>query len=383
MLRSALIAVCLAGLLGGTYGLAQQAAPSRFYVRPIEPPDPPLPSEAESSAVTRFSFVVYGDTRSPVDGRAPQPDHGVVIDRMLAKIRERASTPFPIRFVLQTGDAVTRGAETAQWSSFTPLIEKLTRGAGLPYFFTLGNHDVPSADAGRTLGLHHTLSAMSKLVPPEGSPRRLSGTLAYAFGFGSLFAIAIDSNTASDRTQLAWVTDQLELLDRTRYRHVVAFFHHPILSSGPHGGSASGRSAAGGDSVEAQTADMRNLYQPLFRKHHVRMTLTGHDHLFDHWIERFMDRGTAYRMDHVVTGGGGAPIYTYRGEPEVAGYLAAGAGQNIRLDHPMRPGATAAENPHHFVIVQVDGDRLSLEVVGIGPGEFQPYRGRSRVELNE
>ena len=386
MLRPApIVAVCLASLFAGVHGFAQPPAAPRTFgsVRPVEPPESPLPSEVESSAVTRFSFVAYGDTRSQVDGRALQPDHSLVIDRMLATIGALRSTPFPIRFVLQTGDAVTNGADSAEWPSFTPLIEKLTRGAGVPYFFTLGNHDVRSGDFGRALGLQNTLAAMSKLVPAEGSPRRLNGYLTYAVGFGNLFAIAVDSNIASDKKQLAWVTHQLEQLDRTRYRHVVAFFHHPMLSSGPHGGNAPGPSAAGGDSVEPASAAMRNLYEPLFRKHHVRMTLTGHDHLYDHWIERYADKGTAYRIDHVVTGGGGAPIYTYRGEPEVTGYLAAGANQNVRLEHPMKPGSTAAQNPHHFVVIQVDGDQLSLEVVGIGPDEFKPYRGASRVQLSD
>ena len=137
------------------------------------------------------------------------------------------------------------------------------------------------------------------------------------------------------------------------------------------------------DNVEAQTAAMRTLYGPLFRKHHVRMTLTGHDHFYDHFVERYVDSGVAHRMDHVLTGGGGAPIYTYRGEPEVRAYLAAGADQNVRVEHIMKPGATAAENPHHFVVIKVDGDRLSLELTGVGPTAFTPYNGRASFELND
>ena len=72
------------------------------------------------------------------------------------------------------------GTEGAQWNvSFAPVIERLTAGtANVPYFLAAGNHDVTSGPAGdplRALGLHNTLAAMSKLIPPEGSPRRLSG----------------------------------------------------------------------------------------------------------------------------------------------------------------------------------------------------------------
>ena len=33
------------------------------------------------------------------------------------------------------------------------------------------------------------------------------------------------------------------------------------------------------------------------------------------------------------------------------------------------------ENPHHFVVVRVDGDQLSLEVVGTGETTYTPYPG--------
>jgi hypothetical protein len=255
--------------------------------------------------------------------------------------------------------------------------------AGLPYFFTAGNHDVALSGDSRAAGLRNVFSALSNLMPPEGSARRLNGYPTYAFGYGQLFGIAIDSNIAGDAAQLAWVTRQLEQLDRTRYRHIILFFHHPLFSSGPHGGVAPGLPARVDDNVERQTAAIRTLYAPLFRRFHVRMTLAGHDHLYDHWIERYADGGRTYRRDDLVTGGGGAPIYTYRGEPDVHAYLAAGARQQVRLEHPMRPGLTPAENPHHFVIVQVDGDRVALDVIGTGPAVYKPYGQSSGIQLND
>jgi hypothetical protein len=183
--------------------------------------------------------------------------------------------------------------------------------------------------------------------------------------------------------QLAWVTDQLEHLDRSRYRHIIAFFHHPIFSSGPHGGVTPGPTGpATDDNVERQTASVRALYAPLFRRFHVRMTIAGHDHLFDHFVERYSDGGIDYRRDDVITGGGGAPTYRYRGEPEIEKYLAASAAQNVRVEHIMKPGTTPTENPHHFVVVQVDDEHLSLEVFGVGPTRYVPYNGQSRLKLD-
>jgi hypothetical protein len=345
--------------------------------RPIAPPDRPLPPEDASAAAARFSFIAYGDTRGQADGLELQTAHASVVNTMIEKIQSLASTPFPVRFVVQSGDAVVSGRDGRAWNvSFAPIIERITRGAGVPYFLAVGNHDVtgmPPGDPGRMLGLHNALSAISKLVPPEGSPRRLSGYPTYAFGFGNVFVIALDSNIAADVVQLAWVTDQLEHLDRSRFTHVIAVFHHPVFSSGPHGGPT----------IEPQTLAMRTLYEPLFRHHHVRMTITGHDHLFDHWVQRYDDQGVTYRMDDIVTGGGGAPTYIYRGEPNLEAYLAVGASQGVRVEHLAKPGVTAVDNPHHFVVVQVDGNSLWLEVAATGGVNMAPYNGRSRIALTD
>jgi hypothetical protein len=400
--RGVQASVCLAFALSAVL-IAQQpavqsppAATAWAVVRPIEPPATPLASEAVSAAVTTFSFIAYGDTRSsgapdePGDGDIVHPEHSRIVDRMIAKSRELASTPFPVRFVLQSGDAVLRGPTAAMWNvSFTPIIERLTRDANIPYFFSVGNHDVtsmPPGDPQRALGLHNTLTAMSKLLPPEGSPRRLNGYPTYAFGYGNAFFIALDSNIASDAVQLAWVTDQLEHLDRARFRHVVAFFHHPPFSSGPHGGASAtpmpGTGQKAPDRLEPQTVAIRSLYVPLFRKHHVALLVCGHDHLYDHFVEHYVDAGVVHRMDSLVTGGGGAPIYSYVGEPDLRAYVTANAAQGVRVDHLVKPG-TPDENPHHFVVVQVDGDRLSVEVVGTAPAPYTPYHGSAKFALSD
>jgi 3',5'-cyclic AMP phosphodiesterase CpdA len=348
-------------------------------VKPIEPPAHPL-SEADSAGITKFSFLVYGDTRSGAvgDGTVVHPIHSAVMDTMLATVKARQQTDSPVRFVLQTGDAVLSGATGRMWNvSYTPIIERLTQGADIPYFLTAGNHDVAVARPGdpiRQLGLHNMLTAMSKLIPAEGSSRRLNGYATFAVGYGNVFIIAIDTTIADDPLQLAWVTKVLQELDRRRFSHVFAFQHYPPFSSGPHGGVGI---------VEPQTLAIRTLYMPLFRRHHVRLILAGHEHLLEHWVERYTDAGRDYRIDAIVTGGGGAPIYTYRGEPDQTAYVAAGAPQNVRLEHLVTPGRTIAENPNHFVLVEVDGDRLSIEAIAAGNAPFTPYNGRSKTELTD
>jgi hypothetical protein len=362
------------GVLVGAAVLSAEQAP--VVVQPIDPSGVSLPTEEESAAVTRFSFIAYGDTRGQADGSAPQIEHGKIVDRMIGVIAERASSRFPVRFVVQSGDGVTAGSNAEQWNvSFTPLIERLVREGGVPYFLAVGNHDVtarPIDDPQRQPGLRNTLSLMSRIYPPDGSSRRLDGYPTFAFGYGNVFVLCLDSNIGADRPQLEWTRQQLEGLDRTRYRHVVAVFHHPVFSSGPHGGPI----------LERQTAAFRLLYMPLFRQHHVRMVITGHEHLFEHWVERYADATGSHRIDQLVSGGGGAPIYAYRGEPDLAEYLAAGEASKVSVEHMVKPGPTVIDNPHHFVVVRIDGERISVEVFSTAPKGFRPY-GQRVIELDD
>jgi hypothetical protein len=337
----------------------------------IVPALTPLPAEAASANVRRFSFIVYGDTRGRRDGVEVQYEHSLVVDAMVRTIESMKTGPDPVRFVLQSGDAVVNGRDPKQWNvSFVGLINRITGGAGIPYFLAPGNHDVTGsadlASPGRREGLTNYLRAMSALIPPDGATRRLAGYPTYAFGYGNTFVIALDSNIPEDSTQLAWVRSQLEGLDKRRYTNIISFFHHPPLSSGPHGGAI----------IERPTASIRARYMPLFRKHGVDLIVTGHEHLFEHWVERYRDStGRPRRMDQIVSGGGGAPLYAYTGEPDLRPYVAASPADSIRLTHLVRPGMDPGDNPYHFIVVHVDGERMWLDVIGVDWGRgFRPYR---------
>ena len=342
-------------------------------IQAISPATHPLPPESESWEVTQFSFIVYGDTRGRRDGKEIQYEHSMVVDSMIENIRKRDTTLFPIRFIMQTGDAVVDGGDARQWNkSFVGLINRLTTEGGLPYFLAPGNHDVTDARAltstNRQQGLRNYLAAVGNLIPPDGAPRRLDGYPCFAFGYGNSFFIALDSNIAFDKTQLKWLVGQLEALDRERYPNVFTFFHHPVFSSGPHGGST----------VEAPTSELRKRFMPLFRKHHVTAIFAGHEHLFEHWVERYQDKaGHDFRIDQVVTGGGGAPLYGHSGEPNLADYVKAGKPEKVQVKHLVRPGPRSGDTPYHYVIVQVDGNQIRLEVIGVDWGkDFRPYQSR-------
>jgi hypothetical protein len=345
-------------------------------VQAIKKPKDPLPLEEDSVHINQFSFIVYGDTRGRRDGKQEQYEHSLIIDSMLSNIKKLSTTPFPVRFVLQTGDAVVNGRDPKQWNnSFVSLINRITTDGRIPYFLAPGNHDVTGAQSltnkERREGLTNYLQAVAHLIPPDGAVRRLNGFPTFAFGYGNSFFLAIDSNLSANKTQLDWVTDQLHDLDRKRYTNLFAFFHHPPYSSGPHGGS----------NLEAPTASLRTNYMPLFRRHHATALFAGHEHFFEHWVERYQDAKTnKYRMDVIVTGGGGAPLYGYRGEPRLTDYIGTNKVENITVEHLVRPGPKPGDNPYHYVIVRVDGSRLTYEVVGIDWGaDYKPYQSNKVV----
>ncbi|HEV7994572.1 MAG TPA: metallophosphoesterase [Gemmatimonadaceae bacterium] len=369
--RRSALAVIFAGIapFTSTSSARAQAAPAPEVAVASLAPVAPLPSEAATAGVTKFSFIAYGDTRGRHDGVELQAEHALVIESMLATIKRSAAAGDPIRFVLQSGDAVLNGSIAAQWTvSYVPLINRLTREGGVPYFLSVGNHDVGNStdltDARRVAGLRNYFAANAALIPPNGSPRRLANYPTFAFGYGNTFFIAFDSSIPNDSAQFAWVRSQLERLDRKRYVNVALFFHHPAFSSGPHGGSR----------IESQAASIRARWMPLFRTHHVRLLLTGHEHLFEHWVERYADATGKHRIDQIVSGGGGAPLYGYVGEPDVTAYLRADTASKVTLEHLAKPAIDPGANPFHYVVVHVDGSRLWVEVIAADWGRgFAPY----------
>src|SRR5262249_37183014 len=129
-----IIAISLCTSLQFVSGAAPVQQPADT-VRAIPAPAKPLPPEDQTAAVTRFSFIAYGDTRSTEDGSAPQPIHTRLVDSMLQSIQRLQTSEFPVRFVLQSGDAVTNGRIAGQLNtSFVDNVSRLTQEGNVPYY---------------------------------------------------------------------------------------------------------------------------------------------------------------------------------------------------------------------------------------------------------
>jgi 3',5'-cyclic AMP phosphodiesterase CpdA len=235
-----------------------------------------------------FTFAVIGDNRSGDD----------VYRELIKQSMQRRPD-----FVINTGDMV-RSAEETYWTNFWELSKPII----VPYFLTVGNHDVHDAKSEELY---------KKQVDLPGNK------LYYSFTAGNSLFIVLDSNIPGQEKkiigkQYKW----LELaLSNSGYKHKFVFVHHPLypeLGIGEHYGA----------SIDRYPGE-RDRLQTLFVKHKVTIVFCGHEHLY---LRKMVDGVT-----HIITGGGGAPLYA---DEKEGGF-------------------------YHFILITVDGDRVSGEVIDI------------------
>jgi hypothetical protein len=117
-----------------------------------------------------------------------------------------------------------------------------------------------------------------------------AGAGHYSVELGSWHVISLDSNldATAHAAQLAWLKDDLA---RHPARCTLAYWHHPLYSSGAHG----------------SIAHMRDVWQALYQAG-AEIVLSGHDHVY----ERFAPQDADGRFDpargirQFVVGTGGA-----------------------------------------------------------------------------
>lgn len=210
---------------------------------------------------TPFTFVVWGD--SGVGGTGQWQ-----IATLLA-----AQNP---DFLLHTGDLIyPSGAARDYDPKFFKVYKSLIARA--PFFGSLGNHDVVTANGQPFLNAFDL---------PRNGPAGVTPERNYSFEWGDVHIAVIDS-TASESTQKKFIAPWLEGdMKRSRAAWKIVAFHHPPFSSGMHG-----------DSRRIQ----RTLV-PVFEQARVDVVFNGHDHLYERFAAR---NGVTY----VVTGAGGAGRY--------------------------------------------------------------------------
>jgi 3',5'-cyclic AMP phosphodiesterase CpdA len=146
----------------------------------------------------------------------------------------------------------------------------------IPFYASLGNHDDPT-------------QRFYKLF-------NMNGERFYTFKKGDARFFALDSNYM-DQPQLKWLEEQLS---SSNERWKIAFFHHPLYSSGARHGSE---------------VDLRLRLEPLFVKYGVDIVFAGHEHFYERIVPQ---KGIYY-----FTQGGSAKLREgniRRGPLTAAGY---------------------------------------------------------------
>jgi hypothetical protein len=231
-------------------------------------------------------FAVIGDTGS---GNLPQYQVG---ERMTEMHRS-----FPFEFVIMLGDNLYGLERPVDYKNKFELPYATLLDEGVDFYASLGNHD----------------NANQRFYERFN----MGGERYYSFVKGDVKFFALDSNYM-DEEQLAWLEKEL---DGTRQPWRIAFFHHPIYSSGAFHGSE---------------MDLRERLEPLFVKYGVRVVFSGHEHFY----ERIKPQKGVY-------------------------YFIAGGSARLRRANIMQTELTARgfDTDNSFMLVEISGDTLFFETL--------------------
>ena len=176
-------------------------------------------------------FAVIGDSGT---GDRPQYQVG-------ERLTESRSV-FPFEFVLMLGDNIYGSERPDDFVKKFERPYKALLDEKVLFYASLGNHDDPNQRFYK--------------------PFNMDGKRFYTFEKDDVRFFALDSNYM-DQSQLEWVEKELSGSKNT---WKIAFFHHPLYSSGARHGSE---------------VDLRELLEPLFLKYGVSVVFSGHEHFYE------------------------------------------------------------------------------------------------------
>jgi len=241
-------------------------------------------------AENSIRFAVIGDTGT---GDRAQYD--------VAAQMARSRAVFPFEFVIMVGDNMYGGERPQDFLKKFELPYKPILDAKVPFYASLGNHDDPNQRFYQ--------------------PFNMNGQRFYTFkkdkgGPGVRF-FALDSNYMQ-RDQLAWLERELKSSDSP---WKIAFFHHPLYSSGAKHGSE---------------VDLRTQLEPLFIKYNLSAVFAGHEHFY----ERLKPQNGIY-------------------------YFTEGGSAKLRVGNIGKTPMTAfgMDTEYTFMLIEIDGDTMRFQTL--------------------
>ena len=298
---------------------------------------------------------------SPAPGSRPRlrawvlGDSGVG-DTIQAAVREsmlRYSGNSPPTLLLHMGDMAYDSGTRQQFTElfFRPYQDLLRHVVTWP---TMGNHEGLSSDSDTQLGPYYEAYALPTRGEAGGLP---SGTEAYySFDHGNVHFVVLDSHDSPRTPGGAMLTWLARDLAATRQEWLVAYWHHPPYSKGPHDSDR-----------DPREIDMRTHALPILEAAGVDVVLSGHSHIYE---RSFLIDGaydTPTRGSHRVRAGDGRPLgtgpYAKRaGRPSHDGavYVVAGHGGAMTGRIGTSPVMYFTEAQNGSCILDVEENRLEL-----------------------
>ena len=240
-------------------------------------------------------FLVLGDTGTGGSAQRQVADRATAVHKI-----------FPFEFAIMLGDNLYGGESAGDFRRKFEEPYKVLLDANVKFYASLGNHDEPS-------------QAFYK-------PFNMNGERFYSFkapkpGIGSRGGarfFALDSNYMADK-QLQWLEKELSA---SGSEWKVAFFHHPLYSSGEKHGS---------------NEALREQIEPLFVKYGVDVVFTGHEHFYER-----------IKPQKGIT------------------YFVSGAGAKLRRGNIADKSSMTAkgyDQGYTFMIVEIAGDEMHFQTI--------------------
>lgn len=278
-----------------TYTLTGLSPGALFYYRVSAGGDQYTGSfhAAPAADSNSLKFMAYGDTRTY------PADHDSVAAAMLS---ECIGEPEYQSLIICVGDLVTDGDLESEWDTefFDPSYTNIQGMLGcLPYQAAMGNHEG------------------SGVLFVKYFPYPFVSNRYWSFDYGPAHFTVVDQYTSYSpgSAQLDWIESDLAATGKP-WKFI--YLHEPGWSAGGHGNNTS----------------VQNYIQPLCEQYGVSILFAGHNHYYA--------RAVVNGIQHVTTGGGGAPL---------------------RTPDPAYPNIVTASEAFHYCKLDIEGGRLWFEAI--------------------
>ena len=210
----------------------------------------------------------------------------------------RAHSVFPYEFAIMLGDNLYGSERPQDYVTKFERPYKPILDANIPFYATLGNHDDPNQRFYKNFGM--------------------GGQRFYTFQKKDVRFFVLDSNYM-DKDQQRWLEEELS---KSNSKWKIAYFHHPLYSSGGAHGSE---------------VDLRAIIEPLFIKYNLNVVFAGHEH--------FYERIKPQKGINYFTAGGSAKLRS--------GDILANSGLT----------AKGFDTEQSFMLIELDGDVMRFQTI--------------------